>query len=159
MYVASTSGGAPAVACSGSDVEAACAQAAAGLAVRDARAYDPAAGIEWKNRLARDMRRLRARRGRGLRRLRAAATPQRQAGAASGIARAYASATRSVRRRDAPPQASRARRRVLARLLDADRAYRSLARAAGADNEQAFERAQGRVRRADRRLQVTLRSL
>ena len=159
MYVASTSEGAPAVACSGSEIEESCAQAAAGLGLRGARAYDPAAGIEWKNRLARDMRRLRARRGRGLRRLRAATTPDAQAGAANGIARAHASAARSVRRRDAPPQAARARRGVLARLLDADRAYRSLARAAGADDEEAFERGQGRVRRADRRLQVTLRSL
>ena len=159
MYVASTSEGAPAIACSGSDVGEACAQAAAGLALRGARAYDPAAGIEWKNRLARDMRRLRARRGRGLRRLRAAKTPDAQAGAANGIGRAHASAARAIRRRDAPPQAARARRRVLAHLLDADRAYRSLARAAEADDEQAFERAQGRVRRADRRLQVTLRSL
>ncbi len=159
VYVASTSEGAPAVVCAGSPVSEACAQAAGGLSLRGARPYDPAAGIAWKNALARDMRRLRAQRAGGLRALREAATPAAQEDAANLIARAHASAARSLRRRKAPPQAAGPRRRVLQRLLAADRAYRALARAAGADDEEAFERAQRRVRGADRSLQVTLRSL
>ena len=161
LYVAPTTAGAATVACSGSPeaVAGPCAEAARGLAVRGARGYDPAAGIAWKNRLAGDMRRLRVRRSAGLRRLRREATPKGQGRRAAEIARAYAASARGLRGRPAPPQAASARRRVLARLLSADRAYRSLARAAGGAREAAFRQAVRGIRRADRQLQRTLRAL
>jgi len=148
------------VACSGSRASVAepCAEVAQGLAVRGARGYDPAAGIAWTNQLAGDMRRLRARRAAGLRRLRAARTFRVQGRRATQIARTYAASARRLSRRAAPPQAARARQRVLTRLRAADRAYRSLATAARNANQPGFRRATRQVRSADRKLQRTLRA-
>jgi hypothetical protein len=161
LYVAPTTAGAAAVSCYGSpdSVAGACAEAARGLAVRGARGYDPAAGIGWKNRLASDMRRLRARRSAGLGRLRRATTRAAQGRRAAQLAGVHAAAARRLRGRSAPPQASRARRRVLTRLVAIDRAYRSLARAAANANEAGYSRAARRVRSADSRLRATLRAL
>ena len=161
VYVAPTSAGAATVTCAATRGALArpCAEAARGLAVRGARVYDPAAGIGWMNRLASDMRRLRARRAAGLRRLRGERTAAGQVRRAREIARIYAATARRLRTRPAPPQARPARRRILSRLLEVDRAYRSLAGAARATNQPAFRAAARRVRRADRGLQKTLRAL
>ena len=159
LYVASPSAGAAAVACSGVGPASACDEAAAGLRVRGARAYDPVAGIAWKNRLAAQMGRLRSRRAAALRRLRRAGSPRAQAARASSLGRLYAATARRVRAGDAPPQAARTRRRVSARLGAAAVAYRGLARAARAEDAKAFGRARVRIRRAERGLRLTLRSL
>ena len=159
LYVAPTSAGAATMVCSGAGSAGACDEAAAGLRLRGARGYDPAAGIGWKNHLAAQMGRLRSRRAAALRRLRRAGSPGAQAARASSLGRLYAATARRVRAADAPPQAARARRGVLASLGAAAAAYRGLARAARAEDAKAFGRARQRIRRAERRLRVTLRLL
>ena len=114
--------GAAAVACAAARVGGAgpCAEAARGLAVRGAEAYDPAGRHRpGRTSLAGDMRRLRLRRAPGLRRAAAPDAHARRPASPRDADRASArlGARESCRKRSAPPQAVGARRRVLARLV------------------------------------------
>ncbi len=158
LYAVSTTAGAAGVACTGA-ANRTCDTAAAGLSVRNARSHDPVAGIAWKNRLGTEVQLLRERRAARLRRLVRAQTPAavgRQAGALAGV---YAAAARRLRSTSTPPQAVDASGRVLEDLRELEGAYRILGHAAVRRRNRDYARARARVRRADARLQSTLRGI
>lgn len=163
LFVAPTSAGTLTVACySGgamARVPATCDRAASSVRLAGAQGYSPVRATAWRKDVADTMRGLQERSSAGLRRLSTAANPRAQARVALSLAKSYRATIARLGAGPVPPQATEARRRIVAAVNGLERAYRRLARAARKADRSGYSRAAQGIGRENARLRRVLRSI
>jgi protein kinase-like protein len=163
VYAAPTSRGVATVACvaprGARDFLADCEQVAATLELAGARPYPLGPSEQYARLLAGTTRALERSRADGARRLRAARTPDAQAGVAASLATAYERVSRRLRGAEVSPREGAANARIAAALGAIGAAYDRAAAAARDGDAGAYAAARQAVRRGGARLDRAFKAL
>ena len=162
LFVVPTTKGVATVACVGDrpgDELGGCERIAQTLELSGAKPYPLGPDGRYAAALNKAIATLNSARERGLRELRRAATPNGQARAADGVARAYRSAAKNLSEVSISPVARPANAAIIAALSRAERGYARLAADARGGNHRAYEAAREDVGRGEAAVQRALKGL